>query len=487
LHRGKLARIAGWFPIAAWIAVGPAAHAQLASDAPLSDARTINSILKQHPGDDLHLVLIHGIRTADRNTWRQFRSLMCGHLNHQCLGSVPVVSVGERLLLAPHPPRTADYFGQTVWANDKDSSVNPQRTADEKWMGSQPFVDHYVFALTRGRRLFVDEINWWPLAYAFKCQFIVRGDVPLVGPDQTNISYCAAADATHFPWFTAAEAGQLLAVRPKSGGAPHINASLKTQIFDWGLSDAVIALGTPKTFLREAVRCAFSDIAAFDPAQVAPLGGISDTTPLAVHDCEADDRGPKHPLPPHAQFVLIAHSLGAFLLMDTFAAAAGDANYYPALGGADSCRVHLPLQTTARASDEPAEGAALRNRSSQSLCDVLQASENVYFFANQFALLELGRTQGLSDFSTTSTETTHPSALTLWADTRSPGNDEKQVVAFSDPGDILTFEVPRIDDAKVFNVYPHNEFTWFGLFEWPPTTHTDYFTSAPVLSAVFGQ
>jgi len=139
---------------------------------------------------------------------------LCQHLAKRCVGDKPEGRITDHLILAAHAPM-GNFIGTTIWPTDKE------------WIGSRPFVDHYLFHLTGGGRLFVDEINWWPLVFAFKCQFIVKDDTTLVGPAKDNITNCAANDDTHFPWFSPDVAASLLATRPISGGAPPINASLK--------------------------------------------------------------------------------------------------------------------------------------------------------------------------------------------------------------------------------------------------------------------
>jgi len=55
--------------VASWLVLTPCAQAGVTSDTPLKDVRKVNTLIGEHLGDDFHIVLIHGIRTADRTTW----------------------------------------------------------------------------------------------------------------------------------------------------------------------------------------------------------------------------------------------------------------------------------------------------------------------------------------------------------------------------------------------------------------------------------
>lgn len=460
------------------------ACAGITSDAPLSGVRTINDLMDKQsdavgekPGD-FHIVLVHGMRTSDRNTWAGFRGHLCQHLADACT-SIPVSPITQRLLLSAQAP-DANFIGTPVWPTN------------DAWKGSQPFIDHYIYELKSGRRLILDEINWWPLVFAFKCQFLVAEDTTLAGPDADNIDNCAKTDAPYFPWFDGDRKNTLLATRPVSGGAPVLNGTLKTQILDWGISDAVLSLGTLKGLLRETVRCSFSDIASFDRQA---SGRTTNNIPSALppeYVCGSDDEtGKLAAAQSPGRFAVISHSLGAFILMDTFAAAAADAKQYPQLEDNCRSRTTAPLTELRTQGLSPRE-ASRRSRNSQALCLILGNSDNLYFFANQFALLELGRAQGLTGYPSERNPNACADALSLWAGCSpeppaNPALPAKQIVAFSDPGDILTFGVPKINGASVINVYTHNSTDWFGLFESPEAAHVNYITSDAVLGIVFGK
>ncbi len=455
------------------------APAQISSDSPLGSVGTIGQMMASHPQDDVHLILIHGIRTSDRTTWDGFRARICAHLPGQCISPTADGPITDRLMLWDHPPNAA-YLGREIWPKD-----NPQA-----WVGSQPFVDHYRIKLINNRTLTIDEINWWPMVFAFKCQFIVTEDTQLVGPAKDIIGYCADNSQMHFPWFDGATKSRLLALRPISGGAPTVNRALKTGLLDWGISDAVLAEGSMKGMLREMVRCAFSNISAFDSARFDTLAPGRASLPPTDYACPkrgalAAVVGPD----PKGQYVIISHSLGAFIILDTFAAAATAATD-TAAGAApsDECQAAAAANGVLGrpAPDDPPEDPALTGRT-RAMCAIMALSNRLYFLANQLSLMSLGRAQGLWDFRGSADHAApYSDALSLWAAAGAPGHQDRQIVAFSDPGDLLTFEVPCIRGARVVNVFSHNATDWFGLYESPATAHEGYLTSDPVLSTVFG-
>ena len=60
-----------------------------------------------------------------------------------------------------------------------------------------------------------------------------------------------------------------------------------------------------------------------------------------------------------------------------------------------------------------------------------------------------------------------------------------QVVAFSDPSDVLTWRVPRIGNVDVVNLDVQNAPHWFWLFESPNAAHVDYAKNKDVLRVMF--
>jgi hypothetical protein len=115
----------------------------------------------------------------------------------------------------------------------------------------------------------------------------------------------------------------------------------------------------------------------------------------------------------------------------------------------------------------------------------------LYFFANQWALLDLARIEGLPS----SLQQFGPSApespvnlLQAWVGTKEIGTESvipKQIIAYSDPSDILTYRVPQIPGALVVNLYDRNEISWFGLFANPMKAHSGHAQNAAVIKSMF--
>ena len=94
----------------------------------------------------------------------------------------------------------------------------------------------------------VDEVNWWPLLFPVKCRSLLAPETDLSGADREHLKLCARSDAGYYPWLTQQELIAALSHKPRSGGGARANAFIKQQIMNWGLADAVIALGPLRTF-----------------------------------------------------------------------------------------------------------------------------------------------------------------------------------------------------------------------------------------------
>ena len=505
----------------AWLALATGATA-----APVEGSeaiRTVSDLLRTHPNAPIHIIFIHGIRTETRGSSLEFQAHLCSHIAGGCSGVTR--SLSSVLYMGPRP--AASYLGGAIWGSD------------ETWNASQPFVDHYVYERPSGPPIIVDEINWWPLVFPIKCRALIGPDAQLAGPERRIINLCAnlavkdgqlqPAYPDHYAWLTRAEAAALVAAKPWGGGAAWANRALKTEILDWGVSDAVISLGVMKTYLHRTVQCAMENIAQFDPGSAPVVTATDASSPAATtaHRCENEARAPRD-----ARFVIVSHSLGSFLLLDTFAAAAGrvedldnaergDQAEASAPGAAPAALRELCQGEEARSlwrfqayMAGPANAAHERERRSivtqnRGLCFVIQNSDNLFFLANQFPLLEIARLQGLSqpvlygdaldaadapspsgapDTSTALVGQKLDDALKAWADIKSNGSngERKQIIAFSDPSDILTYPMPQIHDAVVINITVHNATDWFHLFERPDLAHIGYFSNPTVLKTIFG-
>jgi hypothetical protein len=194
---------------------------------------------------------------------------------------------------------------------------------------------------------------------------------------------------------------------------------------NWGLSDAAMAMGPMRAYFRKTMNEAFEF-----------------ATQLA------DPQSSKQ------EFVVISASLGSFVVLD------------------------------ALVNDRHPTDAGHR---------VATQNPLLYFFANQWALLDLARIEGLpssleiEQFGATAPESP-VNLLQAWVGAAEIGAESaitKQIIAFSDPSDILTYRVPKIPGALVVNLYDRNEISWFGLFANPMKAHSGHAQNAAVLKSMF--
>jgi hypothetical protein len=286
---------------------------------------------------------------------------------------------------------------------------------EKDWEASQPYIDRYAISIPPNKTITIDEVNWWRLLFPLKCAVLVEPESRLAGVHSQHLELCASDKKPYHPWLTEKQKNEALASRPPLGGAAKANKFLKQEIVDWGLSDAVILAGPMQVYTRAAMEAAFEAAATKSP---------------------------------NSEFVIISESLGSFAVLDA---------YRP--------------------------GSAVEK--------VMERTYNLYFFANQFALLELGRVQfpppvdpgitGTELRDSVSQPPTSPlDALAQWAKPSSTPENQlvpdpcqiKQIIAFSDPSDALTFRVPQIGCAKVSNVYVRNAVSWLGLVAGPVKAHS---------------
>jgi hypothetical protein len=294
--------------------------------------------------------------------------------------------------------------------------------SEAAWNASAPFVDRYVLKGAGGETVILDEVNWWPLLFPLKCHFLLLPERIVSGADKAHLRLCARRDDPYYPWISETDLVEALSSRPLSGGAARINRALKREIMNWGLSDAVITLGPMRMYVRESLNQAFSLAAQQQHGLAEP------------------------------EYIVISESLGSFAVLDAFE------------------------------SNEPSVKA------------VLDRTHNLYFLANQFALLDLGRVEGLPS-AISSGGMLAPAApppdgapalsgLKRWATGDGlaiASGTLRQVIAFSDPSDVLTYRVPDIEGATVSNVYVRNTPRWFGLFADPAKAHAGHVANPRVM------
>jgi hypothetical protein len=60
-----------------------------------------------------------------------------------------------------------------------------------------------------------------------------------------------------------------------------------------------------------------------------------------------------------------------------------------------------------------------------------------------------------------------------------------EVIAFSDPSDLLTWRVPKLRDVDVVNLYVQNALHLFWVFESPTKAHDNYAKNKDVIRVMF--
>jgi len=368
----------------------------------LNETRSLGDLIRGASAP-IHISFVHGMRAEGPGTSASFRA---GLLRRFGGTSTPPV---RRFLDLGERPREASIGATLIWPTD------------EAWAASRPFVDRHTLRLRSGVLVVVDEVNWWPLLFPIKCRFLVLPEHDLSGNEPEHLRLCAGQGpereaALYHPWLTPAELDHALSTAPRSGGGARVNTTIKRQIFNWGLSDAVIALGPMRHYLALTMQQAFT---------VAVEGVVAGT---------AEDH------------VLIAESLGSFVVLDALSAGAVAVDAY------------------------------------------LDRTRDIYFFANQFALLELARITNIPadgagvlatavDARATPREGSPLDQLQSLSDAGAvpPRGQARrlQIIALSDPSDMLTYRVPAIANATVVNIYVRNAGSILG-FANPVTAHTGH-------------
>jgi len=308
-----------------------------------------------------------------------------------------------------------------------EASINGIRVwnSEEEWSASKPFVDRYTFHRVDKSDVVVDDVNWWPLLFALKCRFILSSDADLAGADREHLKLCASKRSPYYPWLSEEQLQSLLNRKPTAGRGAWLNTAIKRDIMNWGLSDAAMAMGPMRAYFRKTMNEAF--------------------------EFATELRGPGSS---QQEFVVISASLGSFVVLDALIN-----DHHPTAAGEEVARQN-PL---------------------------------LYFFANQWALLDLARVENLPNqlqieqFGRNAPESP-VNLLQAWVGAAEIGAEAvipKQIIAYSDPSDILTYRVPKIPGALVVNLYDRNEIRWFLLFANPMKAHGGHAQNAAVLKSMF--
>lgn len=437
------------FALIAGVPASGRAQGKVASDGP-QDLNRISSIgeslnsAKQRP---LHILYVHGIgATGSGDSWI-LQKRICAFLKG-CKLPKKLVPLGRDYADSgvfdyAAPPPAFQYMGNPVWKKQ------------EEWRASAPFVDHYLLRRSDGGPVIVEEINWWPLVFPLKCHTIMTDEARLAGPNKKLLNLCSQSeeDATHlgrykaYAWIKPEDAKTLESLRPKGA---LLNRSLKTSLLDWGFSDAIMAVGSMHDLFREGMRQLLVESARFHAD-----GSKTD---------EWEQQG-KNPGQIDTEFIVVSHSLGSYMVFSTLSADQQDVDpqITPSLSRSDVA--------TSR------EDAAAKY--------ILQRTSLVYFFANQIPLLELASVQ----------ESKAAEALgkrmQRWRDLRENFRKEHteesefpvkppQLVAWSDPSDLLTWCIPEMKPLTIVNLYVRNSW-WHWIIANPSTAHANYDSNKKVL------
>lgn len=440
----------------------------------------------KHP---VHIIYIHGINAIGAGDSEVFRKSICTQLklcNPSDWQNAGTEYVDKGEFAEGKQPPSLTYLGRPVW--------NPDT---KEWYSAAPFVVHWVVHL-KGYApvLVVDEINWWPLVLSLKCRQMVAREADLAGPDINLLGVCSQSKlqdpgglGRFFPWLTEAEAKELAA---KPARAVLINRSLKDGLLDWGFSDAILGVGTLGDIIRDGLRQLLHKSAAFDPNGTGIAAAANRTR--ADYDWEAQlDAGKSQSgaAKMDQEFIAVTHSLGSYLLFNTLHLESN-----PALAAATS--------------PEAQAGVAEESREDRAIEYIFSRMSLVYFFANQISLLELvdleDKTGPVAAGQANVVEHASRAAgsprqrldrtVSKWAEyqsqfqismhpTDSAARQKRQIVAWSDPSDLLTWRVPEIGGIQIENLYVQNATHWFWLVESPLGAHDNYAKNKHVLRLMF--
>ncbi len=476
-------RLTGLFVVLAALGCAIQARAKVIEDqsGSLGALTSIGDALDAPGHRPVHILYIHGINQVGAGDSAKLRDSICTKL-HLCNVSdwrdegIEFADKGE-FADGVNPPTLA-YMGSPVWGTE------------EEWHAAAPFVVHWVVHLRHHPAvLVVDEINWWPLLMAIKCQRIIGPETYLSGPDRYLLQVCSEPSAQEpggagrfYPWITPQQAAKLEAVHPRG---ELINRTVKDNLVDWGLSDVLLAVGPMGGLLRDGMRQLMAKSAAFDPNGPASPAGESGTGAMGGYDWKAQL---VHDNTLDQEFIGVTHSLGSYLLFNTLNQESAD---------------NVPQQfAAAEATRLAAENRAMRY--------IFERVSLVYFFANQLEMLEITNLENapapaINSFQSrglaappapTTPAANFRSLVSRWeqfhADFQAAvhpadasAREKIQVVAWSDPSDVITYRAPRIGDVDVVNLYVQNSAHWFGLFESPSNAHADYASNPAVLHVMF--
>jgi hypothetical protein len=446
------------------------AQGQVVDDGPqhLNQISSIGESLRNARQRPLHILYVHGIGATGSADSHVFQKSLCAFLKGCEVPATPVPVARDyadrgEFVIGAEPP-AFEYMGKPAW------------TSAEEWSASAPFVDHYVLRRSDGGPVVVDEINWWPLVFPLKCRNILTGEARLAGPNKTLLDLCSQArevDPSNpgrfrtYPWITPQEAASLKSIHPRGA---LINRDLKNSLLDWGFSDAMMAAGSVHNLFREGMRQLFVKSARFNAD-----GSRTNDWRQQAKAPDGVDR----------EFIVVSHSLGSYLVFSTL-------------------NISTPGMDQSQSDAASADSANKNQEEDDAARYILERTSLVYFFANQVPLLELANMEVPKAAGLAPAETKPlPEAagalskrMMKWRDLRQNFGQRRsaaevsaakppQVVAWSDPSDLLTWRVPGMDGLVIVNLYVRNTW-WHWIIASPTAAHGNYAKNKNVLRIMLG-
>ena len=391
----------------------------------------------------IHILYVHGINQVGAGDSLLLRQGICKYLGECIVTNLGRVYADGPFAVDSDPPTLA-LMGKRIW-----------KSKDE-WSGSAPFIDRYEMQGKAHTPILLDEFNWWPLVYPLKCKWLIARDALLTGVSKPQLSVCAASitpDPAHskryltYQWIENSEASDLKHTKRQ---AKVLNRSLKNGLMDWGFADAVMALGPMEDILS---------------------AGIRELLIKSLHSSVKDADTPAAKANDEVFFV--THSLGSYLSL-------------------------MALDTNLLGSDNPDLAGFQMTPEQKQAADYFSAhTAEFYFLANQIALLQLAWVSSSTEHDTgpgpsASGEKSVAGSMAHWLCKRNTYLTERtsvapmpQIVAWSDPNDLLSWEVPPIDGVRVVNITVRNSgFKLPPFLESPTAAHANYAKNREVLRMI---
>ena len=390
----------------------------------------------------IHILYVHGINQVGAGDSLPLRNGICKHLGECTVTNLGRVYADGAFAVDSDPPTLA-LTGKRIWKSK------------EEWSASAPFIDRYEMKGKGHTPILLDEFNWWPLAYPLKCRWLIARDALLTGTSKPQLSVCSTSttpDPAHskrylsYQWIDYSEASELNHVKRR---AKILNRSLKNGLMDWGFADAVMALGPMEDVLSAGIR------------------------ELLIKSLQSPSRdGSTASATVDGEVFFVTHSLGSYLSL-------------------------IALDADLVGSDNPDLSGFQMTPEQKQAADYLSAhTAEFYFLANQIALLQLAWVSSSAEHDSDPCSDTGkksiPGSISHWRCKRDSYLSERasvapvpQIVAWSDPNDLLSWEVPQIDGVHVVNIRVQNPgFKLPPYLGSPTAAHANYAKNREILRMI---